>query len=177
MLNRYAPQMAFAVAVLCSVLIAPTAAVAQEFSASDTREIASYLLTDAGLAKYTQATENLGPLAEQMSASCDSESGEDAQSLDQLAAVIESTPGAGAAIQSAGMTPREYVVFTLSLLQNALAAWVAGQPGGQLPPGTVMANVNFYRSHEAALQALGEQIQGADCDSGDEDEEALEDEP
>ena len=37
-----------------------------------------------------------------------------------------------------------------------------------------MANENFYRSHEAALQTLGEQIQSADydSDSGDEDEEA-----
>lgn len=167
MLNRHLPEMRLALVVfLGSVLLAPAASIAQDFSASDTNEIASYLLTDAGLAKYTQATKNLEPLAQQIG--CASESDDDTQSLDQLVARIESTPGARAAIQSAGMTPREYIVFTFSLVHNALGAWAAGQPGAQLPPGTVMANVDFYREHEAALQALGEQT--ADCGSGDEDE-------
>ena len=171
MLNRYSPQMGLIVviAALGSVLLAPTVSVAQEFSASDTREIASYRLTEPGLAKYTQAVQNLGAMAQQLSSDCDS--AEDAQSLDQLAAHIEATPGAGAAIESAGMTPREYVVFTLSLVQNGVAAWVVGQPGGQLPPGTVMANVDFYRSHETALKTLGEQLPADACDDDGADDE------
>jgi hypothetical protein len=37
-----------------------------------------------------------------------------------------------------------------------------------------MANVNFYRAHEAAIQKLGEQTKSGDCDEddgGSEDEE------
>lgn len=171
MLNHLSPQMSLIVviAALGSALLASTELVAQDFSASDTREIASYLLTDAGLAKYTQATKNLGALAQRLS--CDADEDEE-QSLDQFAARIAATPGASAALQSASMTAREYVVFTFSLIQNALGAWSLSQPGGQLPPGTLMANVTFYRAHEPALQALGEQMQADDCDSGDEDEEA-----
>lgn len=158
-----------AIAVVGLALLAPPAAIAQEFPDSDTREIASYALTEAGLTKYTQATQNLGALAAQMSNTCDADESE--LSIDRLVGRIDALPGARAAIQSAGFTTREYVVFTFSLFQNGLAAWAVAQPGGQLPPGTSMANVNFYRAHEAAIGALGEQTRGDACDDDvDEDE-------
>jgi hypothetical protein len=157
-----------AVATTGVALLAPSAAVAQEFSDSDTREIANYALTEAGLAKYTQAVQNLDAVADQLPSACDDDS---EQSLDELVARIDTIPAVRAAIHSAGLTAREYVVFTFSLFQNGLAAWAVSQPGGQLPPGTLMANVNFYRAHEAALQALGEQMQAVDCDDGGDDED------
>jgi hypothetical protein len=67
---------------------------------------------------------------------------------------IDAVPAAKAAIHSAGMTTREYVVFGLSLFQNGVAAWALDQPGGQLPPGVSRANVDFCRKHEAAIQKL-----------------------
>lgn len=181
MLNRHSVQKSLvvvvvAIAAIGPALLTPAVSVAQGFSDSDTREIASYMLTESGLAKYTQAVKNLGPMANRMSSTCDSDEDEGEQSLDQFADRIEATPGAKAAIQSAGMTAREYVVFTLSLFQTGLAAWAVSQPGGKLPPGTAMANVNFYRAHEAALQALGKRIQAADCDGDDGAEDDKEDE-
>ena len=168
--HRSRDRLFAAIAAVGLALLASAASVAQEFPDSDTREIASYALTEAGLTKYTQATQNLGALAEQMSNTCDSDESE--QSIDGLVGRINALPGAQAAIQSAGLTTREYVVFTFSLIQNGLAAWAVSQPGGQLPPGTSMANVTFYRAHEAAIGVLGEQTRGDDCDdeAGDDDD-------
>lgn len=153
------------------VLFVPAVSVAQDFPERDAREISSFMLTEAGLAKYARASGNLKAAAPGMSHDCDSET---AQSLDEMAARMDAQPGAQAAIQSAGMTTREYLVFSLSLFQNAMAAWAVTQPGGTLPPGVSKANVDFYRSHEAALQKLGPQEGSDDCNDRDEAEEDAE---
>ncbi len=81
-------------------------------------------------------------------------------------------------VQSAGMTTREFVVFTWSLFQTGLADWALEQPGGTLPPGVSKANVDFYRAHEQAFKELGTEQDSDDCDDRDEaDEEAVEEEP
>jgi len=135
-------------------------ALSQAQADRDTQEINSYVLTDAGLARYTKATQALGPLAKKASSDCDDDN---PQSLDQMVAAFNAIPGAKATIQSAGMTTREYVVFSWSILQNGIAAWGLSQPGGKLPPGVSMANVDFYRRNEAALAKLGEATQSDDC--------------
>jgi hypothetical protein len=105
-------------------LLLPAFAAAQD---RDAREVQGHVLTDAGLAKYTQATKKIAALP---GGDCDDD---DSQSIDQMTAKLNASPGARAAIQSAGMTTREYVVFTWSLLQTGLAAWAVDQPGGKLP--------------------------------------------
>ncbi len=164
------------VTVASVILLAPFVSVAQEFPDRDAREISSYALNETALAKYTRATSNLGTLSKAATASCDDEG--DANSLDAFVARINGVPGAQAAIQSAGMTTREFVVFTWSLFQTGMAAWALEQPGGTLPPGASKANVDFYRAHEQALQQLGPQ-QGSDpcSDRGEVEEEAVEEEP
>lgn len=166
-----------------TVLFVPTASVAQEFSDRDSREIASYMLTESALAKYARATANLGANAKGLSGHCDDDGDDDgdddesARSLDEMVARINAKPGISAAIQSAGMTTREYVVFSLSLFQNGMAAWALSQPGGKLPPEISKANVDFYRAHEAAIQKLGSQEGSNGCDDSDsEDEEAVDEE-
>lgn len=154
------------------ILLALFVSVAQGSPDRDVREISSYVLTEAALAKFTRATSNLGTLSKAATASCDDEGDDD--SLDANVARINGMPGAQAAIQSAGMTTREYVVFTWSLFQTGMAAWALDQPGGTLPPGVSKANVDFYRAHEQALQKLGPQ-QGSDsCNDRDEAEEEAE---
>ena len=161
--------------VLATALLAPAFSVAQEFSESDTREIASYVLNEAGLAKYAEASRNLGEIAEQLPGNCDDDEG--MQSLDDGAERLNAIPEVRAALESAGMTAREYVVFSLSLFQNGMAAWVLSQPGGTLPPDTSMANVEFFRAHEATLQELGSLTQSDDCeDAYEEDDEYDEEE-
>ena len=118
----------------------------------DTQEVSRYVLTEAGLAKYTAATQKLSKMATGRRAKCDDSS---SSSLSQIVAKYDATPGAKSAIQSAGMTTREFVVFSFSLLQTGIAAWGLDQPGAKLPPGMSMENVKFYRAHKAAIDKLG----------------------
>jgi hypothetical protein len=150
------------IAVTSLALMLPAPSQAQVDS--DTQEINSYVLTDAGLAHYIKAIEALKPLTQKKASECaDDEDDSNPQSIDQLAAKVDATPGAKAALQSTGTTAREYVVFSMSLFQTGLASWGLQQPGGKLPPGVSMANVDFYRKNEAALVKLGEATQSDDC--------------
>jgi hypothetical protein len=144
-------------------LLAPAVAGAQNFSDRDTNEFAGYVLTDAGLAKYTQAVRKLQPLKEQLAQDCDHDEGP--QSLNAVAAQMDEVPGVKSALKAAGMTSREYLLFSFSVFQNGMAAWALQQPGGTLPPGIKMANMKFYRAHEAELTKLGELTKQADCDN------------
>jgi hypothetical protein len=137
----------------------------------DSQEVASYVLTEAGLAKYTQATKNIAALPVRPKGDCDDDDS-DSQSLDQMAAKLNAAPGAKAAIQSAGMTTREYMVFSLSVFQNGLAAWALRQPGGKLPAGLSKANVDFYNKHAGEIDRLGALKGDDECgERADEDED------
>lgn len=149
--------------------LAPRAACAAD---ADLQEIQRYALTDVGLAKYSQATEKLAALPGRSSAACADDDSE-AQSIDQMAAKLGAVPGAKAAVQSTGMSLREYVVFSMSLFQNGLAAWALDQPGGKLPPGVSKANVDFVKEHDAQLK----QLQGLSPDGGCDDEAAEDETP
>ncbi len=158
---------ATAIAVAAASIALATPAIAAT-SDKDVREISSYVLTEAGLAKFADATQKLAAIPGACTGQDDD--GSDSQSLDQMTAKLNAVPGAQAAIQSAGMTTREYVVFMWSMLQNGMAAWALSQPGGKLPPGTSQANVDFYKKHEAQMAALGEN-DPCDDDAGDEESE------
>ena len=160
MYKRSRIQVALAVGAL---LVVGTAAAAFASGADrDSREVESYVLTDAALAKFAQASRNLRAHESAMPSVCDDD--KDAKSLDALVARVDAIPAAKTAITSAGLTTREYVVFMFSLMQNGLAAWALDQPGGMLPPGVSMANVNFYRAHAATMKELGAATQATDCD-------------
>jgi hypothetical protein len=105
-----------------------TNAVAQQEADADTREVQAYVLTEAGFTRYTQAARNLAALPQGRPGSCDNDS--DTSSLAESVALLNSTPGAEAAIRSAGMTTHEYVVYSWSLVYNALAAWAGGEADG-----------------------------------------------
>lgn len=161
-------------AACCVTLLAPASSRAQDSLDPDTREVSSYVLTESGLAKFAQATTNLAPIAEQLADDCDdSDEGENDLSLDGQAAFISGIPGAAAAIESAGMPVREFVVFSWAVIQNTVVAWMLTQSGGVPPPGVSMANIEFYRAHEAELKRLPQLLQSDDCQS---DEQSSEDE-
>jgi hypothetical protein len=150
-------------AVLTLALMLP--ALSQAQVDHDTQEINSYVLTDAGLTRYTKAMQAIGQIAKKNSGDCDESEDDSPKSLDQLVAAINAKPGAKSALQSAGMTPREYIVFSMSVFQTGFASWGLSQPGGKLPPGVSMANVNFYRKNEATFAKLGQATQSDDCDA------------
>jgi hypothetical protein len=164
-MTRYSAYLAALVAALALHL--PMAS-AQD---SDMAEVQRYTLTDAGLAKFIAASRNLAAVPGACEVEADEGSQDesaDSQSIDDMVAKIESLPGATAAIQSAGMTSREFIVFSWSILQNGMAAWASDQPGGKLPPGVRQENVDFMKSHEAELQKIGEDDP---CGAQDDDEE------
>ena len=159
------------------VLMLPAGAHAQ--IDRDTQEISSYVLTDAGLAHYTSASKALGALKKSVSGDCeddDDDDGDNAKTIDQMVAKFNATPGAKAAIQGGGMTTREFIVFSMSIFQTGMASWALSQPGGKLPAGVSMTNINFYRKHEAAMAALNQASESDNCNGGDSEEE-YEDEP
>lgn len=169
---RIVRSKAIPVLVTISAVLACVGSLAQDNSDADTREALAYTLTEAGLTRYTQATRKLSALAKDMPGRCDDDA--DPTSIAESVAMLNSLPGAEAAIRSAGMTTREYVVFSWSLVHNAMAAWTASATGGSLPSGTSQANVDFLNSHEGVLQQLGESQDSDGCD--DEDQEFGEEE-
>lgn len=152
-----------AIGLIVVFVLVPMAADAQNPADRDAKEIAGYVLTDAALAKYSLAVRKLQPLMGQVPQDCGQD--EVPQSLDGTAARMDEVPGVKSALKAAGMTSREYLVFSWSVFQNGVAAWTLEQPGGKLPPGVKMANVSFYRAHEAELKKLGELTKQADCDN------------
>ena len=148
---------AFALAMLV-----PMAAAAQNLADRDAKEVADYVLTESTLKKYTQAVRNLQPVMGQLPQNC---ADENPKSLNDIAARMDGVPQVKSAFKTAGLTSREYLLFSWSVFQNGMAAWALQQPGGTLPPGIKMANVNFYRVHEAELTKLGELTKQADCDT------------
>lgn len=150
--------------VLVCMAVAQQPASAQD---ADSQEVMRYTLTEAGLAKFTQAARNVASVP----GACEQEEddSDDLKSIDEMVAKMNSVPGVQAAVQSAGMTTREYVVFMLSVFQTGMASWAVSQPGGKLPPGVSQANVDFVRKHEARVAALGE-IDPCDDDAAEEEE-------
>lgn len=168
------------VALLALGISAPVGAAGD----ADTREISAYKLTDAGLAKFGNATRRLDEAVQRSPDLCDdraSDDGDDAKTLDQLVAKLDADPRIRQAIQSAGMSTREYAVFSFAAMQAGMAAWALDQPGGKLAPGIAMDNVNFYRRNAATLTKIGEESNAADsCEDESEsggDEEDVEAEP
>ena len=134
-------------------------------ASADEREIAAYRLTDAALAKYIRASRALAALARPAAADTaedaddaeddEDEDGDDDMSIAELTAMYDTIPGAKRAITGAGLTTREFVVFTLTLFQAGMAAWLVEQQGwDKLPAGWSRDNVVFYQRHKAQLDSL-----------------------
>ena len=139
--------------------------------ADDEQEVRNYVLTDAGLAKYSQAARQLAVMDAGQTGACEeSEDGDDAQSISDVVAKMDRHPAAKNTITSTGMTTREYVLFSFALLQTGLAVWGADQSGGQAQ-GVSAANVAFYKRNEANLKKLETVTQPPSCEEEEDDGE------
>jgi hypothetical protein len=114
------------------MLLAPVVIEAQNPADRDAKEIADYMLTEPALAKYKQAVHKLQPLIAQLPQDCERENG--STSLKDMATRMDAIPGVKSALKAAGMTSREYLVFTWSVFQSGMAVLAVQQPGGKLPP-------------------------------------------
>lgn len=131
---------------------------------ADEREIAAYRFSEATLAKYIQASRALAALPRPASADTaedadaeddDDEAGDDDKTIADIAAMYDTIPGARRAITAAGLTTHEFVVFTFTLFQAGMAAFLVEQQGwDKLPAGIARENVVFYQRHKAELDRL-----------------------
>ena len=142
-----------ALAAIVAAFLVPAAFPAPPAADRDTHEVNSFVLTEAAFARFARATKALQTGSAQSAAAC-ADDDADNDSIDAQTARLDALPGAKAAVRSAGLTSREYVVIYWSLAQAGLAAWSLSQPGGKLPPGVSKANVDFYRAHEADIKAV-----------------------
>ena len=138
-------------------------------AADDAKEVQNYVLTDAGLAKYSQAARRLAVMEAEQTGACDDSGDSDSKSISEVAAKFDRYPAAKGVIQEAGLTPREYVVFSFALLQTGLAVWGADQAGGKAT-GVSAANVAFYKKNEAFLKKLDTITQPKFCEEEEEDD-------
>jgi hypothetical protein len=149
-----------ALAAAATLLVAPHVR-AQALPEADQREVRAYSFTEAALARYVDATRRLAiiPL------DCGAEE-PPVGSLTEAAAKIDAVPGATAAVAAAGLTSRQYVVFAFALIENAFAAFELEQPGGRLPAGISMSNIEFLREHSAVIERLANDTDVAACEEG-----------
>ena len=127
-----------------------------------TREVRSYALTEDALGRYVEATRKLSVIP----LKCDYDN-PDIGSLTEAAARIDAVPGAKAAVKSAGLTSREYVVFAFSLIENAFASYALEKPGGKVPAGVSMSNVEFLRKNSGVIEQLANETEVSECDGND----------
>ena len=166
MIDRRRPGRRVLVAMV-AMLISSAALAAAPSADRDIQEVDAYVLTEAALTKYAQATKKLQALPRRAAAHCD-DSGDDAsgnrKSIAAQVAQLEATPGAAAAVKSAGLSTHEYVVLSWSLLQAGLASWAVAQPGARQPTGVLKSNVAFYRAHEAAIKTIAPASDSGGCE-------------
>jgi hypothetical protein len=81
-----------ALATMAFALLASTVALADSQAERDAKEVGSYVLTEAGLAKYTQASHGVKSVMEKSPEACKEDS-EGAKSLDQMVAKLDAVPG------------------------------------------------------------------------------------
>jgi hypothetical protein len=81
-------------------------------------------------------------------------------SIDEMAAELAKIPGIEAVLKRGGMTPREYLVFSLALFEAS--AYAEMKKSGMIketPKEVNAGNVKFAEDHAARLKAITERAQ------------------
>lgn len=107
--------------------------------------------TEAEDERLEQLREKLDALEAEQS----TEEDENIETLSDMEAMLKRTPPMARGLRAAGMAPREYAKFMLTMLGAAMTASLKKQ--GMLaavPEGVSLENVKFVEEHEAELTAL-----------------------
>jgi hypothetical protein len=158
---RFAAALLLAFAALAAV---PRQSAAQ-LPTADVQEVGRYRLTPEVVARFAMATRNMARAYETNPgsfATLRERVGERAQSLDQVAALYESSPALHGAITEAGLTSREFATIVFAMFQAALGAWLVDARGegalAQLPPEVSRENIRFFRQNRQELERLGDEF-------------------
>lgn len=136
----------------------------------DSAEIAAYRMTDETLAKVRLASQAvIDTLA--LDPAGGAPTGEDVSQesgiVTWLAHEFSRRPGMKAAVESSGLTVREFTLFWLSVAFGQMVANAGdGDPQGPLAWYPV-DNVNFYRRHREELDALYAAVEAAGTAAAD----------
>ena len=113
-------------------------------------------LTDAESAQLEKLRERKEALEEEVKDSKWGTDGSSNQTLSDIEASIKRHPAAARIFASQGLTPREYALTLMALLQAAMAeGFSQGKLDlAKLPPGINPANIKFVRENKAALDEM-----------------------
>jgi hypothetical protein len=122
----------------------------------------NYRLTSANLDKFIRATNALKALEDEDIDLEDRLDMDDPENVDlgEIAEAFDSEPRIKGAINSAGMSSRDYVTFLFSMMQ-ATFGFAMVQMGGEqalndMPNGVLKENIRFITQNQEALEALGD---------------------
>lgn len=143
---------------------AASAEAAPASSGDDLADVTSYTLTMAGIEKSLDVQRRVGMqvkamTAEERQAFADADVGGDPeQGIDDMARKIAAQPVMAAAVRDAGLTPREYALLIMSMVQSGMAGAVmkmrpeANQDSLAREMKANPANVRFMMEHEAEIR-------------------------
>jgi hypothetical protein len=126
---------------------------------TDLAAISAYTLTMPKYKQYLAATQNL---TEAAAANPDATMEGEGGSIDDIVARISAIPPAKAAITSAGLTVRDFVLTQGALLQTGMAYGMMKEY--KIPKDSIVktakvnpANLDFYTTNEAEIKRLAEE--------------------
>ena len=157
----------------------PSAANAQ--ADEDLSDISKYKLSMDKIDKYIQSQRNLAAKlksmtpAERQALKDRGEASDANASLDDMTAKIEKEPVMVDAIRAAGLSPREYIMITLSMMQTAMAASVAQMRPNDNQDSLIREmkanpeNIKWYNEHAAEInqktKAVEAEMKALDSDA------------
>ena len=148
-----------------STVTSTTAAASAQGGDQDLADVTAYELSMDKVDKLFAAQRNIALKLKDMSpeereamkARNDADESND-DSLDETVRKIESEPALVAAIRDAGLSPREYALLTVSLMQSGMAAGVLKMRPNENQDSLARemkanpANIRFIQQNEAALE-------------------------
>ena len=156
------------VAIICLFLshaVAPAVAQLNPAASSngDQEEIKNFRLNMARLEQYTAASKALAAYAkENPSVQESSQNGQDAKTISDVVKRVEKYPGAVAAIQTAGLSPREFAVMGLTLFTVGMMVALKKQGNIKAIPATVLPeNVAFFEQNYDKIESVVKAMQAA----------------
>ena len=182
---RHSPRLsAFAIAALC-VATVQAGTPAKDTADPGAAEIAAYRLSVAALHKVEKAIKGFyamvaanPPLGEKLGRLELTDPKDDSPLvLEKAVAQIASIPEFKKALTSAGMTPREYVVFSFALLSATLADIGLSQ-GGKLSsdsPPALAENVKWLKANRAEFERFQNEMNKLSAKYEEREEPASED--
>lgn len=129
---------------------------------ADAKEIQEYRLTSATLTKLGQVQENLyaamkaHPELGKGHADSSEDREDEPKTLDDMAKRFDRIPEMKQAIVKSGLTPRQYALATMAMMQAGMSAAVMEMPGAdksKIAPA-VQANIAFMKAHKTEIDRM-----------------------